>query len=91
MKIIRSNRTGKRFAAHFNNGIITHFGLSNPKVGTYIDHHNIALRNAYIARHEPLENWNDPYAAGTLSRFILWGNSPNIQDNIREYKIKFHL
>ena len=77
--------------AVFNNGITVHFGQRNPAVGTYIDHGNDSLKAAYIARHTPLENWNDPYDAGTLSRFILWGDSPDIRTNILLYNRRFHI
>lgn len=91
MKITPSTRYNKRFKATFNNGIVTHFGQRDPVNGTYIDHGDENKRNAYIARHSKLENWNDPYAAGTLSRYILWGDSTNIIDNINLYRKKFNL
>jgi hypothetical protein len=29
-------------------------------------------RERYIARHEPREDWTNPYSAGFWSRFLLW-------------------
>lgn len=43
----------------------------------------------YIARHRVAENWDDPLTAGALSRYILWGTSRSIKDNIEAFKAKF--
>ena len=43
----------------------------------------------YIARHRASENWNDPLTAGALSRYILWGNSKDINKNIADFKKRF--
>jgi hypothetical protein len=45
----------------------------------------------YLNRHRKLENWNDPLSPGSLSRYILWGNSRNIELNIRDFKKLFNL
>ena len=46
----------------------------------------------YLKRHKALnENWNDPLSPGALSRYILWGNSRNIDINIRDFKKLFNL
>jgi hypothetical protein len=34
---------------------------------------------------------NDPRRAGFLSYYILWGNSTNIQTNIRDFKSRFNV
>jgi hypothetical protein len=44
-----SNRQGKRFAAIMDDGTRIHFGQLNSI--TYLDQHNKAMRDAYIARH----------------------------------------
>ena len=93
MNISKSNKKDKRFKAEFikDNKIIrtTHFGLKNPKKGTYIDHSDKEIRKNYIARHEVREKkfYNSPLHASTLSRFILWGSSDNLQEAIILYKI----
>ncbi len=46
-------------------------------------------RMNYIARHRVNENWDDPMTAGALSRYILWGESRNIDENITAFKKKF--
>lgn len=92
-----SKAKGKRFVAIFTdeNGksTKTNFGLKNPRFGTYIDHADKTKRKNYIARHEVREKkfYKNPKRASTLSRFILWGNSPDLDTAIQDYKIKFKL
>jgi len=91
MEIYDSNRKGKRFTAVFADGKTVHFGQDNPKYGTFIDHGDTAQRAAYIARHRVREDWTNSRTAGTLSRFILWGDSPDIRQNIAEFRRRFRL
>jgi len=91
LNITKSNSKNKRLKA-----IITdktgqkqtiQFGAKNGS--TYIDHEDKNKRKNYIKRHKALgENWNK-MNAGSLSRFILWGDSPNIEKNISAYKKRF--
>jgi hypothetical protein len=46
-------------------------------------------RMAYIARHKVNENFEDPLTAGSLSRYILWGDSRNIDENVASFKKRF--
>ena len=87
MEIKKSTREGKRLMAIFKNGRITHFGLEGGK--TYIDTGDKNARSAYLARHRLRENWNDPYSAGALSRWILWGDSTDLQTNHRSFMKRF--
>ena len=48
-------------------------------------------RKLYLARHEKNENWSDPTSAGSLSRYLLWGRSASLKQNIIEFKKKFGL
>ena len=89
MLIEKSNRKGKRFKATFKNGKVIHFGQENGK--TYIDEGNKTKRENYLARHKKRENWNDPYSAGALSRWILWGDYTSIDGNIASYKRMFNV
>jgi hypothetical protein len=57
----------------------------------YTIHKNKLRRENYLNRHRPREDWNNPMTAGALSKMILWGNSTNLQTNVREFKDKFHL
>lgn len=43
----------------------------------------------YIARHQVNEKWDDPLTAGALSRWILWGPTTNLEENIKLFKEKF--
>lgn len=80
----------KRFTAHFENGRKIHFGQKNPKIGTYIDHFDDKIKMNYIKRHEVRENWDNPYAAGSLSRYILWHKPyKNLDDAIDDYNKRF--
>ena len=85
--IYKSNRKNKRFVAIFENGKKIHFGLNGGS--TYIDHHDNKKRFNYLKLHEVNEDWNDPYKAGTLSAYLLWGNHRTLKENIREFNKVF--
>ena len=98
LKIEKSFRAEKRFVAIFQkeDGKLkkVHFGLRNPKLGTYIDHKDKKLRKNYRARHERdlrTEKNNQGLGSGALSYYLLWGDSTNLQTNIKEYKKRFNL
>jgi len=99
VKLVVSNspKKEKRFKAVFtyDNGRTktTHFGLKNPKKGTYIDHKDKEIRKNYRARHDKTEKkfHSDPTRASTLSRFVLWGEQTNLKDAVKSYKKKFNL
>ena len=97
LEIKNSQAKGKRFVAIFTDdkgkSKKVNFGLKNPKKGTFIDHGDKELRKNYIARHEVNEKkfYNDPMRAATLSRFILWGNSSSLKQNIETYINKYNL
>jgi hypothetical protein len=88
MYVTQSNRKDKRYLAVFDNGTKIHFGS---KGQSFIDHMDEAKRSAYLKRHAKNENWDDPYTAGSLSRFIAWGDSTNINKNISDFKKRFNL
>ena len=48
-------------------------------------------RARYLNRHRANENWNDYMSPGALSRYILWGDSTDLQTNIRAFKRRFNL
>ena len=78
------NETKKRFVAVFSDGSITKFGLTNPKIGTYIDHKNKILRKNYIKRHLKDLKTNDYKRAGYLSLFLLW-NKETLNESIKDF------
>jgi hypothetical protein len=89
MDIEYSKRKDKRFVAIFDDGTKINFGLKNGN--TYIDHQDKKKRENYIKRHEVNENFNNPKTAGSLSRWILWGDDIDINTNIKKFKQKFNL
>lgn len=89
MYITQSDRKDKRYVAIFDNGKKIHFGLKGGQ--TYIDHLDKAKRDAYLKRHQKNENWQDAYTPGALSKWILWGDSTNINKNIADFKKRFNV
>jgi len=95
LKIEKSSRLNKRLVAIFekDNGKLkkVHFGLKNPKKGTYIDTGDKELRKNYRTRHERDLKTKDPSRAGYLSYYLLWGDSKSLKENIKSYKKQFNL
>tara|TARA_R110000796_G_scaffold163258_1_gene280135 strand:+ start:186 stop:494 length:309 start_codon:yes stop_codon:yes gene_type:complete len=97
MKITKSEKSGKKYTAvfsHKSGGKIekiktTHFGSAGME--DYTITKNKDQRKRYIDRHRKNENWNDYKSAGALSRWILWGDSTSIRENIKSYKKRFKL
>jgi len=69
----------------------THFGAKGYQDFTSIVTGDEERRKLYLARHNKNENWNDYKSSGSLSRYILWGDSKSIQTNITSYKRRFNL
>ena len=93
VKISKSTKSGKKYMATFirDNGRTktTYFGSAG--MDDYTKTKDKAQRKRYLERHRKNENWNDYESAGSLSRYILWGNSTSIRENIKTYKNKFNL
>ena len=99
--VVKSHHPNKRLMATFclcpNNGggckkpqkKEVHFGQDG--ANTYVDHATDDERSNYIARHQVNENWTDATSPGALSRYILWGSSRSIQENIKSFKSKFNV
>ena len=88
MNLIKSTRKGKRFTAVFDDKKV-HFGSKNGN--TYIDHGDKTKRLNYIKRHQVNENFDDPFSAGSLSRWLLWGESTDLYKNLKEFRKKISL
>ena len=88
LRLENSERKGKRFKAVFKSGISTHFGQKNPVYGTFIDHQDEQRKKNYIARHRVNEDWDDPYRAATLSRYVLW-EEPTLEAAVRAFNRRF--
>eukprot|EP00960_Hanusia_phi_P077638 768721-Hanusia_phi.AAC.5 len=69
---------------------VTYFGQKNPKKGTFIDHNDDDIKEAWIARHRVREDWNDFHSAGALSRWILW-NKKTLASSYQDYLDRFNL
>lgn len=93
VSITKSDRAGKKLKAVFREADgsqrTTHFGAEG--YSDYIQHKNKERRANYIARHKTRENWSSPTTAGSLSRWILWGNSTSLRANIADFRKRFRL
>jgi hypothetical protein len=86
IKIENSPRKNKRFRITLNNGDHYDFGLLG--ASTYLEHKDKIKRENYRKRH--LGNDRENYLIKNLipspslfSYYILWGDSTNINDNIK--------
>jgi len=92
MKIEKSNRKDKRFLATFADGTKVHFGSNAKGVSTFIDgKRSETERKNYIKRHDVREDFNNPKSAGSLSRYLLWGNSKSLEKNHEDFMKKFKI
>ena len=66
----------------------THFGSSG--MSDYTKHKDKSRKRRYLTRHRDREKWNDYMSAGSLSRYILWGE-PTFRASVQKYKKKFNL
>lgn len=62
------------------------YGMSD-----YLHHKDKVRRQRYLDRHEKNENWSKPDTAGALSRFILWGPTTSLLQNIQLYRKRFRV
>jgi hypothetical protein len=92
LKIVKSHLPDKKLDAIFTyddgKTKVVPFGASN--FSDYTIHHDKDRRQRYITRHSKNEQFNNPMTAGSLSRWILWGDSINLETNIRSFKKKFN-
>lgn len=87
VKLEPANDGKHKWIAHFKDGRITRFGASGYE--DYTQHNDKSRRQAYRKRHYKDLDTNDPYRAGYLSYYILWGDSTSIRDNVSEYNRRF--
>ena len=92
LKIIKSPQEGKRYRAVFSrDGKETSTDFGDSSMSNYTIHHDPERRKRYLMRHREREDWKDPTSAGALSRWILWGDSTSLRENITMYKKRFDL
>lgn len=67
----------------------THFGAKG--MDDYTITGDRDRRMLYLMRHRERENWDDPTSAGSLSRYLLWGDSTSFSENLAAFKRRFNL
>jgi hypothetical protein len=92
VEISQSNRKDKRLQAKFQDKTV-HFGAKGGE--TFADHGDQTKKEAWVARHEVRENWQDMQTAGALAKHVLWNKrtiAASIKDiNRRQKKYVFHM
>jgi len=92
LRVVPSANREKKYDAVFEGGKVVSFGGRRETGVPYDDYLNSGSRmkrEAYIARHRVNEDWTDPYSAGTLSRYLLWGDSRKLSENLAAYRKRF--
>ena len=85
----KSNKPNKKLVIKFSEPNLTiHFGSKNSS--TFLDHHDKIKRSNYLTRHRVNEDWNQ-VNAGSLSAYILWGDSSEMYSNLINYLDKFNI
>jgi len=85
----KSNKPDKKLVIKFSDPNLTiHFGSKNSS--TFLDHHDKLKRSNYLKRHRVNEDWNQ-VNAGSLSAYILWGDSSDMYANLINYLDKFNI
>jgi hypothetical protein len=90
LQILKSEKSEKKYKAIFTKPDgktkTVHFGSSMHQ--DYTQHHDKERRRLYRQRHVK-DLKGDPMKAGYLSYYIFWGNSTDLQTNIRTFKKQF--
>ena len=85
----KSNKPNKKLVITFTEPNLTiHFGSKNSS--TFLDHHDKVKRSNYLKRHKVNEDWNQ-VNAGSLSAYILWGDTSDLYKNLINYLDKFKI
>lgn len=85
----KSNRKEKKYMMVFRNPTRTiHFGAKNSK--TFVESGSQEKKKNYLKRHRVNEDWTK-INAGSASRFILWGDSKDIDKNLDDYIKRFKI
>lgn len=78
-----------KWRATFDDGKTTQFGHADYQ--DYTQHHDANRRRLYRIRHKKDLETGNYKSPGHLSYYILWGNSTDLNTNIRNYKKKYNL
>ena len=86
-RVVRANDGVHKYIAFFDNGRRTRFGAVG--MDDYTLKGDKAQRARYRFRHKKDLATRDPYRAGYLSYYLLWGDSTSLQKNISDYNRRF--
>jgi len=78
-----------KLVAKFDDGQLVKFGALGYDDFTQTGDKN--QKKNYLARHRKREDWNNPKTPGALSRWLLWGPTTSIEENIKRFKHKFNM
>lgn len=82
----------KKYRAHFEDSDRKfHVDFGQPNATTWVNGASKKTRENYIKRHSAMEKYNRPDSAASLSRYLTWGESRSMSENLREYKKRFNI
>jgi len=89
IQLLKSTRKDKRYMIIFDEPKkIIHFGSLGSS--TYLEHKDKKKRENYIKRHAVNEDWGI-VNAGSLSRWILWGDHTDLKKNMADYFKRYNI
>jgi hypothetical protein len=90
-ELYKSPIKGKKYRAIFyrNGEEFKHTDFGAEGMSDYTIHKDKERKERYINRHNKNEDWEDPFSAGALSRFVLW-EKPNLKSSWNFYKRMFN-
>lgn len=91
ISVVPANDGVHKYEAKFENGRskTTKFGQAGAP--DYTKTKDKEQRARYIKRHQKDLNTADPTRAGFLSRYLLWGESTSMMENLKRYRERFNL
>ena len=82
----------KKYRAIFynaeNDEKIRHTDFGAKGYSDFTIHGQEKRKQAYLNRHKKREDWNDPFSAGALSKWVLW-NKTSLESSWKDYKKHF--
>ena len=87
MQLERATDGKHKWVAVFDDGKRVPFGAKGYQ--DYTQHKDRLRRANYLRRHRSRESWSNPRTAGSLSRWILWGDSTSLDANLRAFRRRF--
>jgi len=97
MKILSvglSPLSSKKYRAHFEDGDRKfHVDFGSPNATTWVNGASEQTKQNYIKRHSKIEQayWNIPTTPAALSRYLTWGESRSLAQNLRSFKKRYNL